>query len=107
MGKLIGDDSDLSESEDDEYDEYQKCDDLNNTLMKTVPPPVFLDSPAALGGLALHPQGHHGDPLPGGGPPHEAAFDWSSGELPAQEQIAAMTYEELLLFAGGGGLGTD
>ena len=36
----------------------------------------------------------------GGG--HHAVFGWSQGELPAQEQIENMSYEELIRFAGGG-----
>ena len=38
--------------------------------------------------------GHHAGPLP--------VFGWSPGELPAQEQIENMSYEELIRFAGGG-----
>ena len=38
--------------------------------------------------------GHDASPLP--------VFGWSPGELPAQEQIATMSYEELVRFAGGG-----
>ena len=37
--------------------------------------------------------GHHAGPLP--------VFGWSPGELPAQEQIENMSYEELIRFAGG------
>jgi hypothetical protein len=44
--------------------------------------------------------GHHADPVT----PYQvdAVFCWSPGELPAQEQIATMSYEELVRFAGGG-----
>ena len=45
-------------------------------------------------------------PLPGGQPSDEV-FNWLSGELPAQKQIANMTYEELLKFTDGGGVGTE
>ena len=45
--------------------------------------------------------GPHAGPLPGRHP-HNAVLGWSPGELPALEQIAAMSYEDLLRFAGGG-----
>ena len=45
--------------------------------------------------------GPHAGPLPGRHP-HDAVLGWSPGELPALEQIAAMSYEDLLRFAGGG-----
>ena len=34
--------------------------------------------------------------------PHGAISGWTSEDLPAEEQIAEMSYEELLRFAGGG-----
>ena len=61
-----------------------------------VPCPVFLDAPPKGQQGAPHP-GHGGLPLLG--KPHDG---WSPGELPAEEQIAAMSYEELVSFAGGG-----
>ena len=67
------------------------------------------------GGATPPPHGHgqresllhgHVSPLPSG-QPCEAGFDWASGDLPDQEQIAAMTYEELLKYADGGGVEID
>ena len=64
-------------------------------------------------GLPL-PSGHQGDAedlhlgapdhaglLPDG-QPHGGGPGWTTEELPAEEQIANMSYEELLKFAGGG-----
>ena len=69
---------------------------LDSDKGSEVPYPVFLVAP---------PQGQQGAPHPrhGGLPLLGQLHDgWSPGVLPAEEQIAAMSYEQLVSFAGGG-----
>ena len=66
-----------------------------------VPLAASLDAPGPTLPSQGQGGGHHAGPLPGRHP-HDAVLGWSPGELPALEQIAAMSYEDLLRFAGGG-----
>ena len=105
FSQVEADESDSeSESDDEKLDELR--DHLWNVsfCLESFPHPAYSSNPTFLAKLGATPPPHGQweaflsglvGPLPGGQPSDEV-FNWLSGELPAQKQIANMTYEELL-----------